>query len=106
MTGFGGQLDYLTASDAYLVDYRLEETARGAGPLAIPGSWAIPDVSHASILMRRVFEDREESRQKGMRLGHHVVEHFRERVVIEQLLKALGDGEQCRELQPRPHVRC
>ena len=91
MTGFGGQLDYLTASDAYLVDYRLEEPV-GVGRLAMPGSWAIPDVSHASRLMRRVFEDREASRLRGMRLGRHVVEHFREPLVIEQLLKALGDG--------------
>src|SRR5262249_35888466 len=94
MTGFGGQLEYLTASAAYLVDYRLEETPR-AGGLTMPGSGAIPAVSQAWSLMRRVFEDPEASRLKGMRLGSHVVEHFGEPLVIEQLLKALGEGGRC-----------
>jgi glycosyltransferase involved in cell wall biosynthesis len=101
MTGFGGQLDYLPASDAHLVEYRLEETARTTGRPAMPGSWAIPDVSHASLLMRRVFEDREASRLRGLRLGRHVVEHFSEPVVIERLWHALG-----RELPSRRQVRC
>ena len=60
-TGFGGNTDFMTHANAWLVDY--EETLVGPEGENYPahGTWAEPDVDHAAELMRRVWEEREEA---------------------------------------------
>ena len=67
-TGFGGNVDFMTPANSWLVDY--EETLVGPEGENYPahGTWAEPDVDHAAELMREVWEDREEApRARGAR---------------------------------------
>ena len=66
-TAYSGPMDYLDAAHHHLVRYELtgvkppEEKAHFA---FAPGMrWAAPDLSHAASLMRKVYENREESKK-------------------------------------------
>lgn len=91
MTGWGGQLDFLPADLAYLVDYRL-------GPVtAYPGwdsytadqQWAIPDIDSAIARLREVYRDPATARTRGAGLGRHVTARFSRRVVMDRFEEAL-----------------
>ena len=46
-TGYSGNLDFMTAENSLLVDYRLVRIGPGAGPYPADARWADPDVEHA-----------------------------------------------------------
>lgn len=91
MTGFGGQLDYLPADWAYLVDYKLVpvDDRIGRRSYSPDQKWAEPDLSIGSCMMRHVYENREEAAMKGKMLAKHLHEHFDSRTVTRRLMKAL-----------------
>lgn len=64
-TGYSGNLDFMTAENSYLVDYRLVPIGSGNGPYPPDGVWAEPDVEHAARLMRQVFDDRDAAAARG-----------------------------------------
>lgn len=66
-TGYSGNLDYMTASNSLLADYRPVPIGPGNDPYPAEGEWADPDVEHAATLMRKVFDDREGAAQLGAR---------------------------------------
>ena len=92
MTGYGGQREFLPPNLAYLVDYYMEPV--WDGPLNFRATrgqkWAAPDVGHASQLMRRVFEHREEATQRGRALGEFVRAKFHTDRVDRMLVEALS----------------
>jgi glycosyltransferase involved in cell wall biosynthesis len=57
VTGWSGNLDFTTARNACLVDYRLVRLDRDYGPYRAGNHWAEPDLDHAASLMVRVVED-------------------------------------------------
>jgi glycosyltransferase involved in cell wall biosynthesis len=65
-TAYSGNMDFMTASNSYPVDYRLIELDRDHGPYKRGTHWADPDLDHAAELMRQVFEQRGDARQKGI----------------------------------------
>src|SRR5215204_6841918 len=75
-TGFGGNVDFMTPANSWLVDY--EETLVGPEGENYPahGIWAEPDVDHAAELMRRVWEEREEASARAERGRMDVAQHF------------------------------
>nr|MBA2793551.1 glycosyltransferase family 4 protein [Thermoleophilaceae bacterium] len=56
-TGYSGNLDFMTAENSYLVDYRLVKVGEGSPPYPPEADWAEPDLEHATRLMRSVFEN-------------------------------------------------
>jgi glycosyltransferase involved in cell wall biosynthesis/SAM-dependent methyltransferase len=66
-TGYSGNLDFMTNDNSYLVDYRLTAIGEDAFPYPPDGEWAEPDVEHAARLMRQVFDDQLEARERGAR---------------------------------------
>jgi glycosyltransferase involved in cell wall biosynthesis len=66
-TAYSGNMDFMTDRNSYPVDYELRPIGGGADPYPATGEWADPDVEHAAGLMRRVFDHREEARQRGER---------------------------------------
>jgi len=64
-TGYSGNLDFMTAENSYLVDYRLVPVGENAPPYPPDSEWAEPNVDHAAELMRHVFEDRREATVRG-----------------------------------------
>lgn len=66
-TGYSGNLDFMTPSNGFLVDYRLVELESTVGPYPSGARWAEPDVGHAAAVLRTVFEDGDGARQIGLR---------------------------------------
>ncbi|HEY5262596.1 MAG TPA: glycosyltransferase family 4 protein [Solirubrobacteraceae bacterium] len=66
-TGYSGNLDYMTAGNAHLVDYTLRDIGPGNAPYPPEGQWAEPDVEHAARLMREVFDDQPAAHAMGER---------------------------------------
>ncbi len=66
-TGYSGNLDFMDATNSYLVNHTLvpiRATASAGATVANPyqsGNWADPDVGHAAELLRRVFTCRDEA---------------------------------------------
>jgi glycosyltransferase involved in cell wall biosynthesis len=65
-TGYSGNMDFMTASNSYPVDYHLVELDRDHGPYRRGTYWAAPDLDHAATLMRQVCEQRGDAQQKGL----------------------------------------
>lgn len=78
MTGHGGQLDFLPAHLASLVEFRLVPAApTGELDQGYRGHlWAEPDLEHAVQLMRDAFERREDARERGRMLQAFVRANF------------------------------
>jgi FkbM family methyltransferase len=66
-TGYSGNLDFMTSENSYLVDFELVAIGPHAAPYPPEGQWAEPDLEHAAVLMRRVFEDRAGARRRARR---------------------------------------
>jgi hypothetical protein len=66
-TGYGGNLDFMTPANSYLVDYTTTEVGPDAEHYPANGTWAEPSTQHAAALLREVWEDRDEARARGER---------------------------------------
>jgi glycosyltransferase involved in cell wall biosynthesis len=64
-TRFGGNMEYMSDENSYLVDYKPTLVGEGVYPYPPDGVWAEPDLDRAAALMRRVFSEREEAQSKG-----------------------------------------
>ena len=94
MTGHGGQLDFLPAELSYHVDHHLVPFQELANPniqFDVQGAqWAEPDLASAGRLMRQVFNHREEARERGNRLQHHLHENFNNQTLIQNMLQFIN----------------
>ncbi|MGI8731121.1 MAG: methyltransferase domain-containing protein [Solirubrobacteraceae bacterium] len=88
-TGFSANLDFMTEENSYLV--RHSETAVGPEGENYPahGTWAEPDLEHAAELMRHVWEQREEARERGARGRRDIARDFSLEAVGEQARERL-----------------
>lgn len=66
-TGYSGNLDFMTPTNSYLVDYSRVPIAEDDPPYARGMVWAEPSVEHAAALMRRIAADPEAAKALGMR---------------------------------------
>jgi hypothetical protein len=91
ITGFGGHLDFLPGELAYLIDYDLTPARDDWDPRRFTKDqrWAEPKRSHASELMRHVFENQKEAKAHGEDLRRQVNEGFNEDKVMPRLISAL-----------------
>jgi len=64
-TGWSGNMDFMTVSNSFPVQYALEEIEADVGPYRAGQVWAEPSVKHAAALMRHIYERREEVRARG-----------------------------------------
>jgi glycosyltransferase involved in cell wall biosynthesis/2-polyprenyl-3-methyl-5-hydroxy-6-metoxy-1,4-benzoquinol methylase len=91
-TAYGGNVDFMTQENSYLVPYGLTRAGEDAHPYPALAEWAEPDLDEAAQLMRRVFDNREEARSRGEKgrralLTHHSPE--RAGVFIEERLRQI-----------------
>ena len=91
MTGFGGQLDYLSDSP-YLVGYDIVPVDDPAGfPSYAPDQcWAQPDVDHGAQLLRQVFTDRAEAAHEARQRRDHLRWHYRPEAVARAFRLAVA----------------
>jgi len=64
-TRYGGNLEYMTERNSWLIDYELVPIGAGNTPYPATGEWADPDVTHAARAMREVSDDPGEARRRG-----------------------------------------
>jgi glycosyltransferase involved in cell wall biosynthesis len=87
MTGWGGQLDYLSSDDAFLLDYELVPVRDrlGGGSYRRDQRWAQANLDDAVERLRWVHEHRAEASAMGARLGARLREEFASDAVIARL---------------------
>ena len=66
-TGYSGNLDFMTADTAYLVDHDRTAIADDHPPYPIGCIWAEPRLDHAAELMARIVTDQVASKAVGLR---------------------------------------
>ena len=81
-TAYSGNIDFMTAATAYLVNYDRVLVPQSA-PYPAGSYWAEPSIAHAAELLRKVVDNREESRATGQRAKAH----------LEELLSPLAAGK-------------
>jgi glycosyltransferase involved in cell wall biosynthesis len=87
MTGFGGQLDYLDKDLSNLVKYDLVSVVDKLAPNSYSSDqqWAEPDLRHAKELLKYVFENREQVKEKAILLQKQIKEKFNSQAISKQL---------------------
>jgi glycosyltransferase involved in cell wall biosynthesis len=76
-TRWSGQMDFLHDANSYLVDYEVASVPWNVDTELYAGHhWAEPSVEHLGHLMRKVFEHREEAKQKAIRGRAEMVEKW------------------------------
>lgn len=71
-TGYSGNLDFMTADNSCLVDYRLIDLAEGDYPFWQGQKWADADVGQAAWYMRRLVTEEGYARDLGDRASAHI----------------------------------
>jgi glycosyltransferase involved in cell wall biosynthesis len=72
-TGYSGNLEFMNEQNSYLVPYEMTTIPPGSGPYPPGGRWADPDLGEAALLMRHVFEHRDEARRTGRRARREIL---------------------------------
>jgi glycosyltransferase involved in cell wall biosynthesis len=108
-TGFSGNLDFMTAENSLLVDYRLVGAAPGAaGSVGTHARWADPDLDHAARLMQQVFEDPVSARALGDQAAADIRRTHSPTAageIIGRRLESIRQAGQARRGRARAHVR-
>jgi len=73
-TGYSGNLDFMNAKNAYLVDYTLTRLSADDGYYRAGTEWADPDVQDAARQIRAVFENPDRARSVGERARATIAE--------------------------------
>jgi glycosyltransferase involved in cell wall biosynthesis len=71
-TAYSGNLEYMTSSNSYLVDFEMAPIGPGNAPYPPEGEWAQPDTAHAASLMAQVFADQASAAARGARAAADV----------------------------------
>jgi glycosyltransferase involved in cell wall biosynthesis len=91
VTGFGGALEYAKPEHSYLVDY--VETPVYGMPWSpwylLEQDWAHPSATHGAKLMKHVFENQDEAKQKGLMLQKYIEKNFSRRVIGQKIVDAI-----------------
>jgi glycosyltransferase involved in cell wall biosynthesis/SAM-dependent methyltransferase len=75
-TGYGGNLDFMTPANSYLVDHEMTNVGPEGENYPATGRWAEPDLDHAAALMREVWTDQDSARRRGERARADIAHDF------------------------------
>ena len=75
-TAYSGNMDFMTDETALLVPWEYVEVGEGAEGYPVDAMWAEPDLTIASSMMRKVFQDREFGLALGDRAKHDLQTRF------------------------------
>jgi glycosyltransferase involved in cell wall biosynthesis/2-polyprenyl-3-methyl-5-hydroxy-6-metoxy-1,4-benzoquinol methylase len=106
-TRYGGNLDFMTDENSYLVDHGWTTVGRGAQPYPADATWAEPDLDHAARLMREVFDDPEAARLRGARAQRDIRERHDPAVageIMRRRLQTIHDELAQRPTDPRQSI--
>lgn len=88
-TGWSGNLEFMNVANSYLVRYDLVRLDRDVGPYRKGQVWADPSIDHAAELMRRVYEARDEGRERGRRARQDLAARYSDEVVGTRIAERL-----------------
>ena len=89
-TGASGNMEFMNEHNSYPIDFQWEYVngmSTFNGWYLGSGQWAAPDQIHASVLMRHVFDNRDEASEKGALLREEIKQKYSHKK-IAQLMKA------------------
>jgi glycosyltransferase involved in cell wall biosynthesis len=66
-TSYGGNVDFMSERDSWLVDYDLVSIGQGSAPYPADGVWAAPDIDQAAGFMREIFTDENAAKARAVR---------------------------------------
>jgi glycosyltransferase involved in cell wall biosynthesis len=89
-TRYGGTMEFMNDENSYLVRWEPAAVGEGAYPYPPAGIWAEPDLDHAAELMRHVFEQRGEARERGRIARRELLEHHSPAVAGEAMRRRLA----------------
>jgi glycosyltransferase involved in cell wall biosynthesis len=75
-TGWSGNMDFMTAENAYPIPYKLAPVAEAAYPHWQDQQWAEPDLDAATAIMRRLVDDPDAGRTKGKTASREMRQDF------------------------------
>jgi glycosyltransferase involved in cell wall biosynthesis len=86
VTGYSAITDFANNSNAYIIEHTIEDMADDMG------QWANPDEKHLRHLMRHVYENREEAKEKGKYASEYILGNFTWGHAAKKALKLLSLG--------------
>lgn len=89
-TGYSGNMDYMNASNSYLVDYKMIKLKQDYGIFRKGTTWAEPDIEHASELMVNVYRDPVEARRKGLEGSRTIKNLYSKEAVAKTIVARLS----------------
>ena len=91
ITGYGGQTDFATSTNSYLIPYKMAEAPRSMQYWHFDprGKISEPDINHLRALMRHVFNNREESKKRAELAYEQVIPRFTWDNVAQQLINLI-----------------
>jgi glycosyltransferase involved in cell wall biosynthesis len=102
-TAFGGNTDFMTAANSYLVGYEPRLVGDGVEHYPAGATWAEPDVAQAAIQLRAVFDDRMRAQARAERGRSDVEAMLAPQVVgasMRDHLEALQDAGASHRTRP------
>lgn len=92
-TGMGGNMEFTTPENSYLVDYSWTPVFGMPWCPWYRGDqwWSEPDVGHTADLLRHVYDNREEARQKGIMLREFIKSNFDWSTVSKDMIEYIRE---------------
>jgi len=89
-TAYSGNLDFMTADNSCLVDYRLIDLVDGDYPFWQGQHWADADVAQAAWYMRRLVTEPGYAQQVGAQARQHILTHHSSHAVGQRMRARLA----------------
>lgn len=90
-TGYSGNLEFMNDDNAYLCSYSLVPVGKRVPTFPENGTWAEPDIKHAASLMKHVYNNIDEAREKGQRGKKHLEENHSPEYVGKLMASRLAE---------------
>jgi len=88
-TNYSAMTEFCNEDTTYFVNHELKEMPDDWNGLKNPGMWAIADKAHLKHLMRHIYENREEAKEKGLKASKHILENFTWGMAAQKAKQAL-----------------
>ena len=91
ITGYGGQLDFLSSSNAYLAPYSLGpvSTAFGKNSYRKEQKWADVEINEARNILRSIYQNQTKASQKASILENETRAKFTKEVIANKCIEVL-----------------
>ena len=99
-TRYSGNLAFMTDDNSLLVDFKMTTLSHAVPPYEVGATWAEPSVHHAANQMRRLYEDREFSRNLGLHAQADLGNKLNYKRAGESLTRRLSEIQAALRVRP------